>query len=238
MRSCDKRSNPGGRRENEDYVNYALAGGNLIAVLADGLGGQGDGQIASQTVGDSLLTCGADGAFPSHETIRRAFDEANRLLMSKQKNSFHMKTTAVYFCQQGNRAVWAHIGDSRLYHIYQDRVEHYTLDHSAAQLSVFMGDITREQIPKDPARNRLIRAMGIAEAEPDIHEAITLAPGAHAFLLCSDGLWEYLTDAEIIDVCRREKRAGRCLDVLLKYKTPKSPADCDNYSAFLLLLEV
>ena len=158
MRDCVKCSEPGGRHENEDFAGFSESRGNLIAVLADGLGGQGDGQIASQTVGTSLLKCGADGAFPTKQTIEDAFDVANRLLLSKQTNKYHMKTTAVYFCQQGARAVWAHIGDSRLYHIYKDEVVHFTLDHSASQMSVLMGDITRDQIPSDPGRSRLFRS--------------------------------------------------------------------------------
>ncbi len=117
-----KRSEKGGRLKNEDYVNCVESGNNLIAVLADGLGGQGDGEIASRMAGDSLLTCGADGAFPDRQIIMDAFHKANHILLKNQKNKVHMKTTAVYLCQRGNRAVWAHIGDSRLYHIFQDKI--------------------------------------------------------------------------------------------------------------------
>ena len=237
-RDYDMRSEQGGRRENEDYVNCATAGKNLIAVLADGLGGQGDGKIASLTVGDSLLSCGADGAFPTRQTIQEAFDKANRALIAKQRNQFHMKTTAVYFCQQGNRAIWGHIGDSRLYHIFQNQIADYTLDHSASQMSVFMGAITREEIPWDAGRSRLIKAMGVEDAEPEIHEEILLKPGRHAFLLCSDGLWEYLSDAEIIDICQRDWDAKRSLTFMLDCKETKSMPDCDNYTAFLLFVEV
>ena len=232
------RSERGGRLKNEDYVNCVESGNNLIAVLADGLGGQGDGEIASHMAGDSLLTCGADGAFPDRQIIMDAFHKANHILLKNQKNKVHMKTTAVYLCQRGNRAVWAHIGDSRLYHIFQDKILDYTLDHSASQMSVFMGEITREQIPWDAGRSRLIKALGMEDAEPEIHDEIRLEPGRHAFLLCSDGLWEYLSDAEIIDICRRGRSAEGSLALMLDCKNAKSMPDCDNYTAFLLFLEV
>lgn len=232
------RSEKGGRPKNEDYVNCATAGNNLIVALSDGLGGEGDGEIASHTAAESLLSCGADGKFPARQAIMEAFDNANRAVLAKQKNRAHMKTTAVYLCQQGKRVIWGHIGDSRLYHVFQNQIADYTLDHSASQMSVFMGSITREQIPQDAGRSRLIKALGVEGAEPDIHEEVRLKPGRHAFLLCSDGLWEYLTDAEIIDIFQRGLNAEDTLSLMLDCKETKSMPDCDNYTAFVLLVEV
>ena len=257
-------SDPGGRRENEDTVQYAQSGNCVIMVLADGLGGQGDGKAASVTVCESLIHCGENGGFPGRQTIEEAFRTANETLISRQKNDFHMKTTAVYFFTDGTRAIWAHIGDSRLYHVFHHNIEDVTLDHSASQLSVFMGDITRDQIPKDPARNRLIRAMGVKGSMPDVHEAVVLEPGRHAFLLCSDGLWEYLTDSDIVSCCENvfsdetlksgcipgststgcipeDKLTGsaeRCLKMLYEIKQSRSIPECDNNTASLIFMEV
>ena len=228
----------GGRAENEDSIAVTACGNNVIAVVADGLGGQGDGKTASQSVCESLLCCGRDGTFPSEEALCRAFEEANRALMQKQSNRFHMKSTATYICLQGSRAVWAHVGDSRLYHLYEGKICDYTIDHSASQLAVFMGLIQREEIPGDAGRSRLLRAMGVEDTAADVHEAIELRPGRHGFLLCSDGLWEYLTDEEIEQSFQRSSTASACLRQLRESREKKAPADGDNNSGIAILLEV
>lgn len=225
----------GGRKENEDTLDVRMFGDNVVAVVADGLGGHGDGKSASQLVCDRLMRCGGDGIFPTRQTILDAFLRANSELISKQSNDFHMKTTAVYFCLQGNQAVWAHVGDSRLYHIYKNKMCDYTLDHSASQMAVFLGELKREDIPRDPGRSRLIRAMGVQDTEPDIREAVRLEPaGQHIFLLCSDGLWEYLNDEDIIEACKSSSNSKECIAKLRAVKTPRSGPDCDNNSAIVI----
>ena len=225
----------GGRKENEDTVSVHIYKNNLVAVVADGLGGQGDGKAASQSVCLDLETCGADGRMPTKDALSRAFEDANASLMRKQRNSYHMKTTAVYLCIHGNTAIWAHVGDSRLYHVYGGRLAHYTLDHSASQMAVFMGDIRREDIPKDAGRSRLIRAMGVEDVKADVFGPIDLEQeGRHAFLLCSDGLWEYLSDEEIVQACTESEDVETCLDRLLALKRSRSAEDCDNNSAILI----
>lgn len=233
-----KYSDIGGRRVNEDTVGFLESGTHLVAVVTDGLGGQGDGNLASQCVCNSLMHCGSEGHFPSEEEIAVAFERANQELISKQQNDFHMKTTAVYLCISGNRAVWAHVGDSRLYHIFNGQLCHYTLDHSASQMAVYMGKITRDEIPNDAGRSRLLRAMGVREERPDIHEPIILEPGKHAFLLCSDGLWEYLSDEEIIKAYSNAETVQRFVGILTLVKNSRSPQDCDNNSAVAVFVEI
>ena len=103
-------SDAGGRPENEDHGGIFVTSKNLIAVVADGLGGQGEGGAASAL--------------------------ALEVLLQRQENQTHMKTTAVYLCICEGNAVWAHIGDSRLYHFYQNRLCDFTLDHSVSHVEV------------------------------------------------------------------------------------------------------
>lgn len=234
----DSYTDIGGREENEDSVAAAQYGKNLVAVVADGLGGQGDGKAASTCICGELIHCGENGAFPTADNISAAFQQANAELMSRQKNAFHMKSTAVYLCVQGNRAIWAHVGDSRLYHLYEGKICDYTLDHSASQLSVFLGNIKREDIPGDEGRNRLLRAMGTEDTPPDLHKEICLQPGRHGFLLCSDGLWEYLNDGEIENSFQNEDTAADWLMELRKLRSSRCSADCDNNSAITVMLNV
>lgn len=227
----------GGRTENEDSAAFREYGEMLVAVVADGLGGQGDGKAASLCIRDELIRCGENEVFPTAETISECFDHANTELMQRQKNNYHMKSTAVYLCVSGKRAVWAHVGDSRLYHLFNGKICDYTLDHSASQLSVFLGSINRENIPDDPGRNRLLRAMGSANTPTDVHEEIRMEQGRHGFLLCTDGLWEYLTDQQIEESFASSESADEWLRKIRDCRDQKAGEDSDNNTAIVIVLK-
>ena len=125
-------------------------------------------------------------------------NEANRNILATRANANQMKTTAVALYLYKNQAVWAHIGDSRLYHFHNGVLADYTEDHSLAQLSIKMGELhSRSEIPSFEGRSKLFRVIGDDEIKPQLHAPITLSPGDHAFLLCSDGLINEVTDQEI-----------------------------------------
>lgn len=193
----------GGRTENEDSYGMAAYGNNYCAVVADGLGGHGEGKEASLTAVKYLSACGKSGELPTEEEIYHAFEAANKEIMIKRLDENHMKTTAVYLCIHGNQAVWAHIGDSRLYHFLNGRLCDYTLDHSVSQMAVALGEISRREIPGHCDRSRLLRVLGDEELKPEIRKPVLLGKGSHAFLLCTDGFWESVTEDEmLLDLCK------------------------------------
>ena len=230
-------SDIGGRRQNEDAVGVTIHRKGLVAVVCDGLGGQGDGNLASSLVCKELLSSGGDGELPTPEALQIFFSEANQKLMAAQKNSFHMKTTAVYLCLRQERAIWAHVGDSRLYHFENGELAHFTLDHSASQMAVFLGQIRREEIPGDTGRSRLLRVMGVEEEKADICGPVDLGPGRHVFFLCTDGLWEYLKEEEIA-AASRCATAREMVETLVDIKKTRSPENCDNNSAVAVIWNV
>lgn len=193
----------GGRPKNEDSYGAVVFGRNYCAVVADGLGGHGEGKEASRIAVKYLSACGKSGELPTPKEIYRAFEAANAEIKTKRIDENHMKTTAVYLCIHGNQAVWAHIGDSRLYHFLDGRLCDYTLDHSVSQMAVVLGEISREEIPGDCDRSRLLRVLGDDEIKPEIHKPVLLGKGRHAFLLCTDGFWESVTEDEMMfDLCK------------------------------------
>ena len=231
-------SDAGGRPENEDHGGIFVTSKNLIAVVADGLGGQGEGGAASALALEVLSKCGAEGGLPGRETLETYFDQANRAILQRQENQTHMKTTAVYLCICEGNAVWAHIGDSRLYHFYQNRLCDFTLDHSVSQVAVYLGEIQRKDIPRHEGRSRLLRALGCEEIAPEIREPIRLETGRHAFLLCSDGFWEYLGDEEMEKALARAKTAEQWVDSLRKKAGKRFCQGNDNNTAMAVMLEV
>jgi serine/threonine protein phosphatase PrpC len=93
-------------------------------------------------------------------------------------------------------AHWAHSGDSRMYWFRQGRVLDRTRDHSLVQGLVDSGVLTLEQIRSHPKRSELRSALGLAPEmlEVSAREAAQEVQAGDVFLLCTDGLWEYLDD--------------------------------------------
>lgn len=228
----------GGRKENEDSGDIRIYGKNLVAVIADGLGGQGEGKTASETAVSRLLACGSKEGFPGTKEVSRAFCAANEAILKKQLNQFHMKTTAVYLCICKNQAIWGHVGDSRLYHFQDGELCHYTLDHSLSQMAVALGEIECKDIPEHPQRSRLLRALGCEGEEAEVHEPVTLGKGRHAFLLCTDGFWEYFSDEEIGEVLDISATAEEWLTKLHGRLKKRCGSENDNNTATAVILEV
>lgn len=190
----------GSRAENEDSFSCDRTGQDqMYAVVCDGLGSHGGGQAASRAVTTQpLLSRMCLSQLPSKQQVLEWLQLSNQEILEKRNGPHHMKTTVVGLFIHRNQAVWTHLGDSRLYHYHNGRLVDATADHSVCYLAVKMGDITRRDIPNHPDRNKVLKVLGEESFSPEIHEPVTLAPGQHAFLLCSDGLWERLHEDEIM----------------------------------------
>ncbi len=189
-------TDPGGRAENEDAVRWAeRPDGRLCLLVADGLGGHGGGQLASAAAAEAV--CGGwDGGIGAG-ALAGLIRAANLRVLALQTPQCAMKTTIVALLLAPGRAVWAHAGDSRLYHFVDGKLIFQTRDHSVAQLGVMLGEITPDQIRMHEDRSRVLRALGQDEELPVETLEQPLGPGRHAFLLCSDGFWEYVLEPEM-----------------------------------------
>lgn len=231
-------SDNGGRLKNEDSGGIYFYGKNLVAIIADGLGGQGDGDVASSTAVGCLSQCGITGKMPDSNSLRLWLENANDAITRKQQNKTQMKTTVVYLCIHENQAIWAHVGDSRLYHFFNETIVDYTLDHSVPQLAVLMGEISREEIPFHPQRSQLFRALGVDDFQADVNEPVDLLPGKHAFLLCTDGFWEYIKEPEMEEALRCAETAQQWVISLRELVNDRCEADHDNNTAMGIVMEV
>lgn len=190
-------SDIGGRDKNEDSYTLLSDDDKVCAVIADGLGGHGFGKTASEFAVKRLAQCHKYKSIPNMAHIMSAMQDANDDIIRARSNEFQMKTTVVCLFADCRKAIWAHIGDSRLYYFYNFELEDFTLDHSVSQLAVALGEIKRKDIPRHNERNRILRVIGGDDIQPDFKE-IELKKGWHSFLLCTDGFWEYLNEDEIL----------------------------------------
>ncbi len=189
-------TDPGGREVNEDScLLLHEKGRGCLALVADGLGGHGGGKEASQKAKTIIEEGFLREEINDPGEFNIWFQKANQEVLSMQTPEKEMKTTLVVLIIKNKTAMWAHIGDSRLYHFKDGVLLEQTFDHSVSQMAVLRGEITQEEIRGHVDRNRLLRALGREDTiQIDTSEIVPMENEDHAFLLCSDGFWEYVTE--------------------------------------------
>ena len=199
------------RSHNEDAC--ATDGEIGLAVLADGMGGYNAGEVASG-IAVALITSEmrqaiartnlhgleqAEGDLQAIRLLKGITAKANTSIYqsaNSQPQYAGMGTTLVVTLFRDNRLSVAHIGDSRLYRLRDERLEQITRDHSLLQEQIDAGMITREAARRSQNKNLVTRALGIdAEVEAEIH-TYDARPG-DLYLLCSDGLNDMVEDEDI-----------------------------------------
>ena len=225
----------GARPYNEDTVLGTEAGNGFLAVVADGLGGHGGGNIASRVAAENLLEGYLADPHVSREGLQALFDRANRAVLEKQNAEMRMQSTVVSLFYDGERLAFAHAGDSRLYHFLDGRLVFQTVDHSVTQMAALAGEISEKQIRFHEDRNRVLRTLGGEEtirAEIRIEEY--RVSSRDAFLLCTDGFWEFVWEEEMaVDLC---KSAGpqEWLTYMIARIGGRMNGKNDNFSAVAL----
>lgn len=203
------------RDHNEDtifFMSSILADGVNdvpfgLCVVADGMGGHLNGEIASgvavRTVSrylvskifTHLLQNNPDPMEESlQETIEHAVNEVQRNVIRYAPGGGTTLTIALIL---GEQVTIAHVGDSRAYFIYPDgRIQRLTKDHSLVQRMVDLEEITEAEAQKHPHRNVLLKAIGQTDpVYPDVqtHQV----PKTGHLMLCSDGLWGVVPESDI-----------------------------------------
>jgi len=216
------RSDPGLKRtSNED--SYSTRPDVGLFVVADGMGGHVAGEVASRVAVEAIEafiqeTAGADKnrtwPFPFDPTVslesnrlRAAFRLANRKIASAIADSQDLRgmattASAVLLGPQG--ASVAHVGDSRVYVLRDDKLQQITNDHSWVEEQVRAGTLSPTAARQHPWRNVVTRALsGGEDPEVDVTE-VAPRPGER-YLLCSDGLFTVVPDSRIAELLRDRK---------------------------------
>ena len=185
------------RQNNEDSLTVIEP---ETFVVADGMGGAQAGEVASQMLVEIVKLCLSRLPRPWNEkTLAQVILLANDKIfnVAQRNEDYHgMGTTATILSLDGLQAYFAHVGDSRIYLLRNDKFTQITEDHSYVETLVKRGELTIEEARVHPMRNVLTQAIG-AMANPAIDAAHFSAEHGDTFLLCTDGLTNMVDDAEI-----------------------------------------
>lgn len=235
-------SDQGGRDYNEDSCLVVKHGKNLCAIVADGLGGHGGGSLASRTAIDAVKDClkkGALGQAVETSDINGWFDTANELVLQMQTKDCEMKTTMALVCLTfGSNAFFAaHLGDTRIYHFADGRLEYMSFDHSVSRMAVLAGEISMDDIRFHADRNKLYKAIGKCdEAAPELKE-LSMNPNVrNAILICTDGFWEYVTEEQMEATLRNAATPKEWVKAMTSYIKKFAKENNDNNTAVALFI--
>ena len=202
------------RDHNEDSIG--INPGLGLAVLADGMGGHKGGEVASALAVDTILSSlkqslktlepgGIDentGYSLESMAIERAIKQANEVIFNASRENTNyegMGTTVVVLLFYDNRITIAHVGDSRLYRLRENRLEQLTRDHTLIQELVDRGFYSEDDAQQSMNKNLVTRAVGVnPEVVVDLMEDVGLP--RDIYLLCSDGLTDMINDRLIEDI--------------------------------------
>lgn len=233
-------SEAGGRKSNEDYCSFVQTESFGCWAVADGLGGHEGGEFASLIAVSRIVEAARRKSLHSESVMRYYVQEAQEALHSRQKQELRlasMRTTIVMLATDQYTASWAHAGDSRLYHFRGGKIENETKDHSVCQSLVNLGEITRDQIRQHEDRSRLLRVLGAeGAARPDVRTNVAIAPGDR-FLLCTDGLWEYVTETEMEIDLAKSTAPREWIQRMEQRLLSRAKAGHDNYTSVAIFIQ-
>lgn len=206
----------GGREDNQDRVAAAVAEHAALLIVVDGMGGHADGARAADLTQKTLLEAFWHTPQPLfdplgflHLTLGRAHEEVVKLGAQLPLEQRPRATCAVCLVQKG-AAWWAHIGDSRVYHLRHGAVVTRTRDHSHVEVLLREGLITADQVHTHPMRNFVECCVGGDAVMPDmtLSGRRPLQP-QDLLLVCTDGFWSGVRDPEIASLTTAQSKPLR-----------------------------
>ena len=205
------------RQNNED--NYLVLDSDRLYVVADGMGGHANGEIASRICVDAIAEAYSNQTF--RETVRERYRVLRReegynkpfaqyelvsaveygnyaifQIASRDPGLKDMGTTVVAMRIVGQRAYLASVGDSRIYRWREGSLAQLTEDHSLANEYVKLRLLKREDVSRFPYKNVIVRALGLGD-QVDVDTLWRRCRPGDRYMMCSDGLTDLVPDEEI-----------------------------------------
>lgn len=230
------------RENNEDSIEVKQFPDMVLSIVADGMGGQAAGEVASRCAVDAIprelrrLLPSATNVEDIKAAIRKAVVKANEEIISiglHDAERRNMGTTVVLAAwRRGQEMFITNVGDSRAYLIRNGKITQLTIDHSLAEALVQAKTISPEEAKNHRFSHVLWKYLGTKEVGqgPEVH-ALTVQPG-DLFLLCSDGLSGAVSDEQLLAFVSQHTDVQECADGLGQFALESGSRD--NVSCILI----
>lgn len=236
--SIYQNSRQGPRNYNQDRLAYSYSKDALLLVLADGMGGHRNGEVAAQLAVKTLTDAFQRLAVPFLSSpakflidhIQQVHDMIDNVTQRDELIESPRTTIVVAIIQRGF-LYCAHVGDSRLYHFREGHLLFRTEDHSVVQSLYKKGMITKEEMATHPYKNKVYNCLG-GETPPqiDLSDRFELLEG-DTILLCTDGVWGVLSDQQIKEIIQNHVVIADATNKLMDSAEFASDEKGDNMSA-------
>jgi serine/threonine protein phosphatase PrpC len=231
----------GNRTSNQDRFAVLERPEAVLLVLADGMGGHKGGELAANTFVLKMTEVFNDTALPvkdPHKFFTYAFEYSHLSVIEtgkQQEPPLVPRSTGVACLVQDGKAWWAHVGDSRLYLIREDKLIDRTRDHSIVEELIRKGDLAEKDRSSHPKSNQVTRCVGGVKKliKPDFSPATPLQAG-DTLLLSTDGLWGSLSEEEMIKQFSTRTKVDIALDRMSEHAENISYPNSDNITAIAL----
>nr|WP_319565262.1 PP2C family serine/threonine-protein phosphatase [uncultured Rhodoferax sp.] len=231
-------SRKGGRDKNEDRMGYCYTRASAVFLLADGMGGHPEGEVAAQLALQAVSALFQKNARPELPDVgaflSQALLAAHQQILSYTADRAMLdspRTTLVLAVLQGGSVTWTHCGDSRFYMVRQAKLHARTKDHSLLEQNL-------SRPPNSPTvrasnRNVLFTCLG-SPTKPvfNVTGPVPLQQGDR-LMLCSDGLWSVMTDDEIV-LELSQKSVEHAVPDMVENALRKGGEGCDNVTCIAL----
>lgn len=229
-------TNIGERSVNEDCADVVISRLRHAFLVCDGLGGHGNGDVASKLVVNKMKEQLVQG-----KSIEESIIESQNALITKQikmNEEDSMKTTLTCLTIENNAARLGYVGDSRIYYFEKSKYKLRTQDHSVPQTLVNRGAIKEKDIRHHEDRNRLLRVMGTKWNKPMYQVIDNIPVSKHtSFLLCTDGFWELIDEKMMCKTLKKAKTPQEWLDEMEKIvRVNGQGKNMDNYTAITVFV--
>lgn len=213
----------------------------LLGIVADGMGGRSGGRKASDQVlltAKQLFERFAPYTDSPQKLLAQILEESHvviRLTAVSAEQEPH-STIAAFLLMPDGTCHWLHVGDSRIYHYRRHRLVKRTSDHSYVQSLVDKGVLTPEQANNHPQSNVLMACLGTETLPPASTHLIENIEAGETLMACSDGVWHYLSEAEI-GLILDESSAKESCETLIATARERAMGQGDNLSVIVVKFE-
>lgn len=223
-------SDIGKRSNNEDSFNIVQCDDSIVIVVADGLGGHANGEVASKIASECIPLSLSRKTFDEDELGLAIFEANDRICKTNSSSC----TTVTSLWLKDSSAIAAHVGDSRIYQFRDGKVVFQSEDHSMVQVEISLGKLSPNACRYHKERNKVYRVLGEDNKTPAIDMCeLSVLPG-DCFLLCTDGFWEPVTEDEMLATLAISSTPETWLEAMASLIRKANNAKQDNHTAVVI----